>query len=348
VVAPTPAPVVAPIPAPVVAPTPAPVIPVVAPVFAPAPVISDIAASSEPLEAPLLTETAEEEADAAPEPEPIVVEQLQQELAVPEEFVDEEEEDESDSLSKWVKVCDEATGICRLVQEKDAPIDVPGCELREIHVIDEETGAPVLELAYVCNLSETNSEDGEADILDFTSAPVKDPLAPAVRHPEDAREVEEVEEVDPEFFTVCDAETGTCQLLPFNELPQTCELKQIEVEDEDGNMIVKTVLLCEADDLALQDEIDSYKGDPEARSKTYEDVINLSLCTDLASCQRLVWDLSQEKQELISYVEELELQLEEFAMVFEEAGGEFEEVFEEATDDVMDALEDEFMGEVED
>lgn len=39
--------------------------------------------------------------------------------------------------------------------------------------------------------------------------------------------------------------------MPFDELPQTCELKQIEVEDDDGNMIKKTVLLCDSEDLAL-------------------------------------------------------------------------------------------------
>ena len=46
---------------------------------------------------------------------------------------DEEENDDDDEvLNRWVKVCDEATGICRLVNERDAPIGVPGCELREI------------------------------------------------------------------------------------------------------------------------------------------------------------------------------------------------------------------------
>lgn len=45
-----------------------------------------------------------------------------------------------------------------------------------------------------------------------------------MRHPDEVEEVEEEEEKeepkgDPEMFTVCDAATGTCKLVPFDELP---------------------------------------------------------------------------------------------------------------------------------
>ena len=122
-----------------------------------------------------------------------------------------------------------------------------------------------------------------------------------MRHPDEAREVDPLNaEGGPEFFTVCDAETGTCQQVPFGELPQTCLLKKIEVEDEDGNMVVKTVLLCDDDDIALQEEIDSYKGDRAAREnpivhttpkeESTEGEI-CPLCGALPQYQRLVWSL---------------------------------------------------------
>ena len=56
-------------------------------------------------------------------------------------------------MSRWVKVCDEQTGICKLVLEANAPVNNPDCELRMIHVLDEETQQPIEEQAYVCNIA---------------------------------------------------------------------------------------------------------------------------------------------------------------------------------------------------
>ena len=64
-------------------------------------------------------------------------------------------------MSRWVKVCDEQTGICKLVLEANAPINNPDCELRMIHVLDEETQQPIEEQAYVCNITPGSLDEEE-------------------------------------------------------------------------------------------------------------------------------------------------------------------------------------------
>ena len=106
-------------------------------------------------------------------------------------------------------------------------------------------------------------------------------------------------------------------------------------------MVMKTVLLCDDDDIARQEQIDAYKGDPDARDNVYTDVADLALCEDIETCQRMIWDLQQELLKAQITIAELEEEVTGIQSVFEdEFGVPFEELFEEVPDDDYDEDEE--------
>jgi hypothetical protein len=196
-------------------------------------------------------------------------------------------------VGKMLKVCDKDSSVCKLVLEEDAPLEKEGCELEDITILNADSEA-IREEALVCSL---NPEE-DKDPIDFSSVIAKDPLPAFVRHPSEARSIKFIEK-NPETFTVCDAENETCKELPFDQLPQTCELQEIEIMDKEGNKITKTVLVCDKEDMDLQKKIDEYRGNPETRHKFFGDQPEHShadgkvcpLCGAAPQYQTLVWSL---------------------------------------------------------
>lgn len=71
-------------------------------------------------------------------------------------------------------------------------MDDPNCVLKKIQVLDDLTGQPIEEEAYVCNNQPDMDETVEE--VDLSNAPEKAPLDATVRHPDEVEEVEEEEE----------------------------------------------------------------------------------------------------------------------------------------------------------